>query len=152
MAGIEARNFMSKKVIVALVLMTGAAVLIAVGAILLNLMVLGAAGVAASIALIIRLTDKDRRAAASRASRQLTYAPGTWQTLDPISLPVEQAEQMPALYDLLSKDGKPRLVGRDGEPSLELPDSVCELLLKVVGGLQQGKAISIGVAEYRPRL
>jgi hypothetical protein len=45
------------------------------------------------------------------------------------------------------QDRKPRLVAQDGETSLGLPDAVCELLLKVVGGLQQGKAISIRVAE-----
>jgi hypothetical protein len=66
---------------------------------------------------------------------------------DPISFSAEQAEQVQALYDLLSKEGKPRLVAQDGETALELPDAVCELLLKVAGWLQQGKAISIGVAE-----
>jgi hypothetical protein len=43
--------------------------------------------------------------------------PSKWKTgptLDPISLPAEQAEQVQALYDLLSKDGKPRLVAQDG--------------------------------------
>lgn len=70
----------------------------------------------------------------------------TGPTLDPISLPAEQAEQVQALYDLLSKDGKPRLVAQEGETGLELSDAVCQLLLKVVGGLQQGKAISIRVA------
>jgi hypothetical protein len=55
---------------------------------------------------------------------------------------------MQALYDLLSRDGNPRLVAQDGEMALELPDALCELLLKVVGGLQQGKAISIAVAEH----
>jgi hypothetical protein len=69
--------------------------------------------------------------------------PQTRQTLDPIPLPAAQAEQVQALYDLLRKEGKARLVGRDGEPALELPDAVYELLLQVVGGLQQGKAISI---------
>ena len=64
-----------------------------------------------------------------------------------IRLSAEQAERVKALYNLLSKDGKPRLVAQDGETALELPDAVCELLLKVVGGLQQGKAISLGVAE-----
>jgi hypothetical protein len=67
----------------------------------------------------------------------------TGQTLDPISLPAAQAEQAQTLYDLLRKEGKARLVGRDGEPALEMPDAVHELLLQVVGGLQQGKAISI---------
>ena len=162
---------MSMKEIITAVLAAGAAVLAAVGAILLKPMVIAVGAVAALTAVIIRLTDKDKRAAASRFSRQLTYATGsrviprmslqipmppgaaiparpmTRQTLDPISLPPEQAEQVQALYDLLSKDGKPRLVVQDAELALELPDAVCELLLKVVGGLQQGKAISIAVAE-----
>jgi hypothetical protein len=172
----KARTFKSMKDIVVAILIVGASALLAVGAILLEPMVLAVAIVPALTAVIIRLTDKDRRAAASRATMQLAYAPGsrviprmslqipmppgaaipagpmTGQTLDPISLPVEPAEQMQALYDLLKQGRKPRLVGRDGESALELPDAVCELLLKVVGGLQQGEAISIGVAEDRPRL
>lgn len=64
-------------------------------------------------------------------------------TLDPISLPAAEEAQVQALHDLLRKDGKARLVGRGGEPALELPDAVYELLLKIVGGLQQGKAISV---------
>ena len=63
--------------------------------------------------------------------------------LDPISLPAAQGEQVQALHDLLCKEGKARLVGRGGEPALELPDAVFELLLKIVDGLQQGKAISV---------
>lgn len=63
--------------------------------------------------------------------------------LDPISLPVAEEAQVQALHDLLRKDGKARLVGRGGEPALELPDAVYELLLKIVDGLQQGKAISV---------
>jgi excisionase family DNA binding protein len=63
--------------------------------------------------------------------------------LDPISLPAAEEAQVQALHDLLRKDGKARLVGRGGEPALELPDAVYELLLKIVGGLQQGKAISV---------
>ena len=63
--------------------------------------------------------------------------------LEPIMLPAAQEEQVQALHDLLRKEGKARLVGRGGEPALELPDTVYELLLKVVSGLQQGKAISV---------
>jgi excisionase family DNA binding protein len=63
--------------------------------------------------------------------------------LDPVSLPAAEEAQVQALHDLLRKDGKARLVGRGGEPALELPDAVYELLLKIVGGLQQGKAISV---------
>jgi len=63
--------------------------------------------------------------------------------LDPISLPAAEEAQVQALHDLLRKDGKARLVGRGGEPALELPDAVYDLLLKIVGGLQQGKAISV---------
>ena len=63
--------------------------------------------------------------------------------LDPISLPAAEEAQVQALHDLLRKDGKARLVGRGGEPALELPDAVYDLLLKIVGGLQEGKAISV---------
>jgi hypothetical protein len=85
-------------------------------------------------------------------SRRLPLPPGVLaprpskrtkrQTLVAISLPVQQVQP---LYELLSKEGKPRLVPQGGETALELPDAVRELLLKVVGGTQQGKAISIEV-------
>jgi excisionase family DNA binding protein len=64
-------------------------------------------------------------------------------TLDPISLPASQEEQVHALHELLRREGGARLVGRGGEPAIKLPDAVCELLLRVLDGLQHGKAISI---------
>jgi hypothetical protein len=68
---------MSMKEIITAVLAAGAAVLAAVGAILLQPMVIAVGAVAALTAVIIRLTDKDKRAAASRSSRRLTYATGS---------------------------------------------------------------------------
>src|SRR5579863_9981887 len=64
-------------------------------------------------------------------------------TFDPISLPASQEEQVHALRKLLRREGKARLTGKGGEPSLELPDAVYELLLRILDGMQQGKAISI---------
>jgi excisionase family DNA binding protein len=62
---------------------------------------------------------------------------------DPISLPAAESDQIKALHGLLQKEGKARLVGKGGEPAIELPDAVFDLLMKIVDGLQQGKAISI---------
>lgn len=62
---------------------------------------------------------------------------------DPVSLPASQEEQVHALQKLLRREGKARLTGKGGEPSLELPDAVYELLLRILDGMQQGKAISI---------
>ena len=64
-------------------------------------------------------------------------------TFDPVSLPASQQEQVHALQKLLRREGKARLTGKGGEPSLELPDAVYELLLRILDGMQQGKAISI---------
>jgi excisionase family DNA binding protein len=64
-------------------------------------------------------------------------------TFDPVSLPASQEEQVHALRKLLQREGKARLTGKGGEPSLELPDAVYELLLRILDGMQQGKAISI---------
>jgi excisionase family DNA binding protein len=64
-------------------------------------------------------------------------------TLDPVSLPASQEEQVHALHDLLRQAGKARLVGKGGEPAIELPDAVYELLLRILHEMQQGKAISI---------
>ena len=61
----------------------------------------------------------------------------------PIALPVSQEEQVHALHDLLRRDGMARLIGKAGEPVLELPDAVYELLLRIVEGMQERKAISI---------
>jgi excisionase family DNA binding protein len=64
-------------------------------------------------------------------------------TLDPISLPNSQEEQVHALHELLRREGGARLVGGSGEPAVELPNAVYELLLRILDGMQQGKAISI---------
>lgn len=62
--------------------------------------------------------------------------------LDPVSLPASQEEQA-CLYELLRREGNARLIGRGGEPAVQLPDAVYELLLRILDGMQQGKAISI---------
>jgi len=67
----------------------------------------------------------------------------TSSTLDPVSLPASQEEQVHALHELLRREGKARLIGKGGEPAMELPDAVYDLLLQILEGMQQGKAISI---------
>ena len=62
---------------------------------------------------------------------------------DPISLPAAESDQVKALHGLLQKEGKARLLGKGGEPAIELPDAVFDLLIKIMDGLQEGKAISI---------
>jgi len=64
-------------------------------------------------------------------------------TFDPVSLPASQEEQVHVLHELLRREGSARLIGRGGEPAVELPDAVYELLLRILDGMQQGKAISI---------
>lgn len=64
-------------------------------------------------------------------------------SLDPVSLPASQEEQVHALRDLLKREGKARLIGKGGEPAIELPDAVYDLLLRILEGMQEGKAISI---------
>jgi excisionase family DNA binding protein len=64
-------------------------------------------------------------------------------TLDPVSLPASQEVQVHALHELLRREGKARLSGRGGEPSVDLPDAVYELLMRILEGMQQAKAISI---------
>jgi excisionase family DNA binding protein len=64
-------------------------------------------------------------------------------TLDPISLPASQEEQVHALHEMLRREGRARLIGRGGKQAIELPDAVYELLLRILDGMQQGKAISI---------
>ena len=63
--------------------------------------------------------------------------------LDPISIPVSQQEQIHELQKLMRREGKASLVGRGGEPALELPDAVYSLLLRILQNMQEGKAISI---------
>ena len=64
-------------------------------------------------------------------------------TLDPVTLPPAQEDQVSELRDLLQKEGRARLVGRGGEPSVELPDAIFGMLVEIVGLMQQGKAVSI---------
>lgn len=65
------------------------------------------------------------------------------ESIEPISLPAAQQAQVRALSNLLHQKSKPRLVGQPGEPSLELPDAVYDILVKVVDRLQQGDAVSV---------
>jgi excisionase family DNA binding protein len=67
----------------------------------------------------------------------------TMATLDPVSLPAAQEGQVHELHELLAREGKALLVGRGGEPALEIPDTVFELLRQILHSMEQGKAISI---------
>ena len=67
----------------------------------------------------------------------------TASTLDPITIPVYQKEQVQELQKLMQREGRASLVGKGGEPALELPDVVYSLLLRILQGMQEGKAISI---------
>jgi excisionase family DNA binding protein len=64
-------------------------------------------------------------------------------TLDPVTLPHAQEDQVSELHELLRKDGSARLVGKGGEPAIELPDAIYGMLLQILGLMQQGKAVSI---------
>ena len=64
-------------------------------------------------------------------------------TLDPITLPHAQEEQVSELQKLLQKEGSARLVGKGGEPAIELPDAIYTMLMEILGLMQQGKAVSI---------
>ena len=70
---------------------------------------------------------------------QLEEAMGT-RVSDPISLPEAENDQVRALHCLLQKEGRARLVGKGGEPAVELPDAVFDLLMKIIEGLQQRKS------------
>jgi excisionase family DNA binding protein len=63
-------------------------------------------------------------------------------TLDPVSAPQAQEEQIHELHDLLQKEGKARLLTERGS-ALDLPQPVYHLLLQILEGMQQGKAISV---------
>jgi excisionase family DNA binding protein len=67
----------------------------------------------------------------------------TPSTLDPITIPPSQQEQVQELQKLMQREGKAFLVGNGGEPALELPDVVYSLLLRILQSMQQGNAISI---------
>lgn len=64
-------------------------------------------------------------------------------TLDPITLPPAQEEQVSELHRILQKEGSARLVGKGGEPAIPLPDAIYSLLLEIMSLMEQGKAISI---------
>ncbi len=57
--------------------------------------------------------------------------------LDPVSLPPPRKEQVHVLHELLRREGKGRLTGKGEEPSIELPDAVFKLLLRIQDGMQQ---------------
>ena len=64
-------------------------------------------------------------------------------TVDPVSLPASQQQQVQALHALLRGPVKARLIGKGGEPAIELPDAVYDLLLRILDGMQDCKAISV---------
>jgi excisionase family DNA binding protein len=65
---------------------------------------------------------------------------------EPVAIQQTEEEQIAELRRLV-QGGSAKLLGPDG-CQLELPDTVRELLLKILKSLQSGKAISI-VAEHR---
>jgi excisionase family DNA binding protein len=67
----------------------------------------------------------------------------TTATLDPVSLPVSQEEQVRALHVLLQEAGEALLIGKSGKPAMKLPDAVYDLLLQILSVMEEGKAISI---------
>ena len=64
-------------------------------------------------------------------------------TLDPITLPQAETEQANRLSEFLHGHGQALLVGKGGEPAVEIPETVHELLLQILDLMRQGKAISI---------
>jgi excisionase family DNA binding protein len=64
-------------------------------------------------------------------------------TLDPITLPHSQEKQVSELHKLLQKAGSARLVGKGGEPTIELPDAIYGMLLQILSLMRDGKAVSI---------
>lgn len=65
---------------------------------------------------------------------------------EPVAIPQTEEEQMAELRRLV-QEGSAKLVGPDGR-EVQLPDTVHELLLKILKNLQAGKAVSI-VAEHQ---
>jgi excisionase family DNA binding protein len=65
---------------------------------------------------------------------------------EPVSIPQTEEEQIAELRRLV-QEGAAKLVGPDGQ-QIELPDTVQDLLLKVLKSLQAGRAVSI-VAEHQ---
>ena len=64
----------------------------------------------------------------------------------PVAIPQTDEEQIAEVRRVV-QEGPARLVGPDGR-QVELPDTVRELLLKILKSLQAGKAVSI-VAEHQ---
>ena len=67
----------------------------------------------------------------------------TTSTLDPITIPNSQQKQILELQKLMQQEGKASLVGKGGEPALELPDAVYSLLMRILQIMQEGNGISI---------
>ena len=65
---------------------------------------------------------------------------------EPVALPETEEDQIAEIRRLV-QEGRTRLVGPDGR-QIKLPDTVQELLLKILKNLQGGKAVSI-VAEHQ---
>jgi excisionase family DNA binding protein len=65
---------------------------------------------------------------------------------EPVAVPETEEEQIAKLRGL-AQEGRSRLMGPDGR-QIELPDTIQELLLKILKSLQAGKAVSI-VAEHQ---
>ncbi len=65
---------------------------------------------------------------------------------EPVSLPATEEDQIGEIRRLV-QEGRARLLGPDGR-QIKLPDTVQELLLKILKNLQAGKAVSI-VAEHQ---
>jgi excisionase family DNA binding protein len=67
----------------------------------------------------------------------------TTAVVDPVFLPASEKAQVQALHEMLSREGHARLVGKGGEPAIDLPDAVYGLLLRILARMQEGKAVSI---------
>ena len=65
---------------------------------------------------------------------------------EPVAIPQTEEEQIAAIRRLV-QEGAAKLAGPDGR-QIELPDTVQDLLLKILKSLQAGKAVSI-VAEHQ---
>ena len=63
----------------------------------------------------------------------------TTATLDLVSVPVSEEEQVRALHELLQEEGKALLIGKGGKPAMKLPDAVYDLLLKILSVMEEGK-------------
>jgi excisionase family DNA binding protein len=64
-------------------------------------------------------------------------------TLDPITLPQAEEEQVHRLSEFLHSHGQTLLIGHGGDSPVEIPETVHELLVQILDLMRQGKAISI---------